>query len=68
MLDQPNIRKERTMKLFDMKRMDEKGRVIITPSIKKEMGFKEGECLALYVENGKLVIERFEKFINKGDK
>lgn len=52
------------MKLFDMKRMDEKGRVIITPSIKKEMGFKEGECLALYVENGKLVIEKFSKFID----
>lgn len=56
------------MKLFDMKRMDEKGRVIITPSIQKEMGFKQGECLALYVENGKLVVESFQKFINKGDK
>jgi AbrB family looped-hinge helix DNA binding protein len=56
------------VKLFDMKRLDEKGRVLITNTIRKELGFKEGECLALYVRDGKLVVEKFNIFINKGEK
>jgi AbrB family looped-hinge helix DNA binding protein len=48
---------------FDMKRVDEKGRVVITKTLRELCGFKEGTVVALYVRGDKIVIEPFTKFI-----
>ena len=53
---------------FDMKRLDEKGRVVVTKTLRDKLGFKEGEVLALYEKDGKLVVEPFKKFIMRGEK
>jgi AbrB family looped-hinge helix DNA binding protein len=62
-------RKGRKVKNFDMKRVDEKGRVVITKTLRDMCGFKEGECVALYEEEGRLVVEPFKNYMNrKGEK
>jgi AbrB family looped-hinge helix DNA binding protein len=50
---------------FDMKRIDEKGRVVVTKTLRDLCGFKEGECVALYVVEGKLVVEPFKNYMSR---
>lgn len=44
--------------MFDFKKIDRKGRVIITETIREQAGIKTGDTLALYVQDGKIVVQK----------
>jgi AbrB family looped-hinge helix DNA binding protein len=49
--------------LFDFKKIDRKGRVIVTEQIRHEANIKIGDTLAIYVKDGKVVIQKVEEEI-----
>jgi AbrB family looped-hinge helix DNA binding protein len=51
--------------MFDFKKIDRKGRVIITEHIRKEANIKTGDMLAVYVEDGKVIVQRVEEEVIK---
>jgi AbrB family looped-hinge helix DNA binding protein len=51
--------------MFDFKKIDRKGRVIITEQIRKQAKIETGDMLAVYVENGKVIVQKVEEEIIK---
>lgn len=48
------------MAVAELTRISSKGQVVIPSKIRKELGLKEGETLAVFGANGTLVLKRIE--------
>jgi AbrB family looped-hinge helix DNA binding protein len=51
--------------MFDFKKIDRKGRVIITEQLREKANIKTGDMLAVYVENGKVIVQKVEEEVIK---
>ena len=48
-----------------VRRIDDLGRVVIPKEIRRSLGFKEGDALEIFVENNKVI---FEKYFPSGER
>ena len=47
-----------------VRRIDELGRIVIPKEIRKNLGIREGESLEIYVDNNKLIMQKYSKIDN----
>ena len=50
-----------------VRRIDELGRIVIPKEIRKNLGLREGESLEIYVDDNKLIMQKFSKIDNYQD-
>lgn len=50
-----------------VRRIDELGRIVIPKEIRKNLSIREGENLEIYIENNKLIMQKFSKITNHQD-
>ena len=50
-----------------VRRIDELGRIVIPKEIRRNLGIREGENLEIYIENNKLIMQKFSKINNYQD-
>ena len=50
-----------------VRRIDELGRIVIPKEIRKNMGLREGESLEIYVDDNKLIMQKYSKINNYQD-
>ena len=50
-----------------VRRIDDLGRIVIPKEIRKNMGLREGETLEIYVDDNKLIMQKYSKLNNYQD-
>lgn len=51
-------------RMFDMKKLEDRGSVVISKTIRDQLGWKKGDRLAVSIKGNKVVIELWDVFLS----